>query len=86
VVTESDPQEIDEKKNNPDNPTALDVIETLIDPEEEQKASVFMKGHISKSAIEDTFLFEAQEVYPESTLRINCQTHNAPATFYSKVE
>ena len=45
-----------------------------------------MKGHISKSAIEDTFLFEAQEVYPESTLRINCQTHNAPATFYSKVE
>ena len=45
-----------------------------------------MKGHISKSAIEDTFLFEAKEVYPESTLRINCQTHNAPATFYSKVE
>ena len=68
------------------NPTALDVINTLIDPEEEQKASVFMKGHISKSAIEDTFLFEAKEVYPESTLRINCLTHNAPATFYSKVE
>ena len=62
------------------------MINTLIDPDEEQKASVFMKGHISKSAIEDTFLFEAKEVYPESTLRINCQTHNAPATFYSKVE
>ena len=45
-----------------------------------------MKGHISKTAIEDTFLYEATEVYPESTLRINCQVHNAPATFYSKVE
>ena len=68
------------------NPSALDVIATLIDPQEEEKASVFVKGHISKSAIEDTFLFEAQEVYPESTLRINCQTHNAPATFYSKAK
>ena len=79
---DSEPQENSQNKN----PTALDVINTLIDPDEEQKASVFMKGHISKSAIEDTFLFEAKEVYPESTLRINCLTHNAPATFYSKVE
>ena len=67
--SETDPQEQDEVNKNP---SALDVIKTLIDPQEEEKASVFMKGHISKSAIEDTFLFEAQEVYPESTLRINC--------------
>lgn len=45
-----------------------------------------MKGHISKTIIDDTFLYEAKEIYPESTLRINCQMHNAPATFYSKAE
>lgn len=45
-----------------------------------------MKGHISKAIIDDTFLYEAKEIYPESTLRINCTTHNAPATFYSKAE
>ena len=62
------------------------MIQGLIDPAEEQKASSYMKGHISKSIIDDTFLFEAKEIYPESTLRINCTTHNAPATFYSKAE
>lgn len=68
------------------NPTALEVIQALIDPGEEEKASAHMKGHISKAIIDDTFLFEAKEIYPESTLRINCTTHNAPATFYSKAE
>lgn len=68
------------------NPTALEVIQALIDPGEEEKASAHMKGHISKAIIDDTFLFEAKEIYPESTLRINCMTHNAPATFYSKAE
>ena len=58
----------------------------MIDPSEEEKASVHMKGHISKTIIDDTFLYEAKEIYPESTLRINCLTHNAPATFYSKAE
>ena len=67
-------------------PTALEVIDGLIDKEEEQKASAFLKGHISKSIIDDTFLFEAKEIYPDSTLRINCELHNAPATFYSKAE
>ena len=68
------------------NPTALEVINSLIDPQEEEKASAHMKGHISKAIIDDTFLVEAKEIYPESTLRINCTTHNAPATFYSKAE
>lgn len=68
------------------NPTALEVIQALIDPQEEEKASAHMKGHISKAIIDDTFLYEAKEIYPESTLRINCTTHNAPATFYSKAE
>ena len=68
------------------NPTALEVINSLIDPNEDAKASEHMKGHISKAIIDDTFLYEAKEIYPESTLRINCTTHNAPATFYSKAE
>ena len=69
-----------------EDPSALEVIQAMIDPSEEEKASVHMKGHISKTIIDDTFLFEAKEIYPESTLRINCLTHNAPATFYSKAE
>ena len=73
-------------ENGAENPSALEVIQSLIDPKEEEKASVFMKGHVSKTIIDDTFLYEAKEIYPESTLRINCQTHNAPATFYSKAE
>ena len=68
------------------NPTALEVINSLIDPQEDARASDHMKGHISKAIIDDTFLYEAKEIYPESTLRINCTTHNAPATFYSKAE
>lgn len=68
------------------NPTALEVIQSLVNDEDDQKASAHMKGHISKAIIDDTFLFDAKEIYPESTLRINCQTHNAPATFYSKAE
>jgi hypothetical protein len=45
-----------------------------------------MKGHISQEIINDTFLFDAQQKFPESTLRINCETHNAPATFWSRQE
>lgn len=69
-----------------ENPTALEVIQNLVNQEADEKASVHMKGHISKAIIDDTFLYEAKEIYPESTLRINCLTHNAPATFYSKAE
>ena len=54
------------------DPSALEVIQSLINPDEEEKASVHMKGHISKAVIDDTFLLEAKEIYPESTLRINC--------------
>ena len=54
------------------DPSALEVIQSLINPDEEEKASVHMKGHISKAIIDDTFLYEAKEIYPESTLRINC--------------
>ena len=74
----------EDRKSN--DPTALEVIEQLIDPDEEKKASSYLKGHISKSIIDDTFLYEAKEIYPDSTLRINCQEHNSPATFYSKAE
>ena len=74
----------DDKKAQ--DPSALDVIESLIDPEDDKKASSYLKGHISKSLIDDTFLYDAKEIYPDSTLRINCKIHNAPATFYSKAE
>ena len=84
AVGSSEDARLSDKKY--ENPSALEVIQNMIDPDEEQRASAHMKGHISKTVIDDTFLFEAKEIYPESTLRINCMTHNAPATFYSKAE
>ena len=45
-----------------------------------------MKGHISQEIINNTFLMDAKQKFPESTLRINCELHNAPATFYSNKE
>ena len=64
--------ESNESSRKTQDPTALEVIETLIDPEEDKKASEYLKGHVSKSIIDDTFLYEAKEIYPDSTLRINC--------------
>lgn len=43
-----------------------------------------MKGHLDEKVINDTFLMNADQKFPESTLRINCEEHNAPATFYSR--
>ena len=43
-----------------------------------------MKGHISQEVINETFLLDAKQKFPESTLRINCAEHNAPATFWSR--
>lgn len=34
--------------------------------------------------IEDTFLVNSKEMYPESSIKINCIPHNAPAVFYSR--
>ena len=31
-----------------------------------------MKGHIDEKIINDTFLLDAKQNFPESTLRINC--------------
>ena len=36
------------------------------------------------SVIEDTFLVNAEEKFPESTIKINCEPHNAPAVFFSR--
>ena len=68
------------------DPTALDVISNLINPDEEKKSSAWMKGHLDEKVINDTFLMDAEQKFPESTLRINCKEHNAPATFYSRAE
>ncbi len=42
------------------DPTALEVILGLINNEEEEKASEYMKGHVSQEIINDTFLYDAQ--------------------------
>jgi len=64
-------------------PTALEVIEELTKQNDEMP-SKYMQGHISKQIIEDTFLVDAQQKFPESSIRINCEPHNAPAVFFSK--
>ena len=46
-------------KNRENDPTALDVISDLINPNEEAKASVYMKGHIDQETINETFLMNA---------------------------
>ena len=71
-------------KNRENDPTALDVILGLIDKGEDEKASHYMKGHLEQEIINDTFLMDAAQKFPESTLRINCDTHGAPATFFSR--
>mgnify|MGYP001316025019 CR=1 FL=1 len=43
-----------------------------------------MKGHLEQEVINDTFLLDASQKFPDSTIRINCDTHNAPATFWSR--
>ena len=68
------------------DPSALDVILSLINKDEDEKASEYMKGHISQELIQETFLMDAKQRFPESTLRINCPEHDAPATFYSRQE
>ena len=45
-----------------------------------------MKGHIDQDVINETFLMNAQQRFPDSTLRINCSEHNAPATFFDRKE
>ena len=46
-------------KTKDNDPTALDVISDLINPAEEEKASVYMKGHIDQDIINETFLMNA---------------------------
>lgn len=41
------------------DPTALDIIQALIDPDEEEKQSEYMKGHVSQEKIHETFLMDA---------------------------
>lgn len=52
-------QTVKELPRKEDDPTALDVINTLIDEKEEQKASEYMKGHVSQDLIHETFLMDA---------------------------
>ena len=54
------------------DPSALDVIKQIINPDKDQKASEHMKGHVSQEVINETFLMDAKQKFPESTLRINC--------------
>ena len=45
-----------------------------------------MKGHLDEKVINDTFLINAEQRFPDSTHRINCDEHNTPATFYSRAK
>lgn len=71
-------------KRRDNDPSALEIISNLINPVQEEKASVYMKGHVDEHLINETFLLNAEQQFPTSTLRINCPEHNAPATFFSR--
>jgi len=43
-----------------------------------------MQGHISKNIMDDTFLVNAEQKVPDSSLAINCTDHNRPAVFFSQ--
>jgi hypothetical protein len=43
-----------------------------------------MQGHISKQIMDDTFLVNAEQKVPDSSLAINCTDHNRPAVFFSQ--
>ena len=71
-------------KNRQNDPTALDIIQGLIDKDEDERASHYMKGHLEQEIINNTFLMDAVQKFPNSSLRINCEDHGAPATFFSR--
>jgi len=59
----------------------MEIIENLQD---DGKTSKYMHGHISKQIMDETFLVNAENKVPDSTLAINCQDHNRPAVFFSQ--
>lgn len=61
--------------------SVMDIIETLQD---DGKKSKYLAGHISKNIMDDTFLVNAEQKVPDSTLAINCTDHNRPAVFFSQ--
>jgi hypothetical protein len=50
------------------------------EPQESVKPSV----PIDRSALDASYLVDANEKVPDSTLAINCGDHNRPAVFFSK--
>lgn len=59
----------------------MEIINTLADDGSKSK---YLAGHISKSIMDDTFLVNAEQKVPDSTLAINCTDHNRPAVFFSQ--
>jgi len=59
----------------------MEIIEDL---QNDGKKSKYMAGHISKNIMDDTFLVNAEQKVPDSTLAINCTDHNRPAVFFSQ--
>lgn len=62
---------------------AIDVIEELT-KKHTPIDSEHLKGHLNMSVIEDTFLVDADQKFPDSSIKINCVPHNAPAVFFSR--
>ena len=59
----------------------MNIINSLADNGE---ASKFMQGHIDQDVMDHTFLVNAEQKVPDSSLAINCKEHNKPAVFFSQ--
>jgi hypothetical protein len=61
-----------------------DVMNIINDLADDGRTSKYMQGHISKQIMDDTFLVNAEQKVPDSSLAINCTDHNRPAVFFSQ--
>lgn len=79
-TTDLPPQEDSVHLDKGGRPDVMQVIDQLADDGQKSK---HMEGHISKKIIDDTFLVDADNKVPDSSLAINCADHNRPAVFFS---
>ena len=61
-----------------------DVMQIIESLEDDGKKSKYLQGHIDKNIMDDTFLVNAEQKVPDSSLAINCTDHNRPAVFFSQ--
>jgi hypothetical protein len=61
-----------------------DVMQIIESLQDDGKKSKYLAGHISKNIMDETFLVNAEQKVPDSSLAINCMDHNRPAVFFSQ--